>query len=177
MCNKFIWRTIIGKEFNGKNEVNSCVFVKLTMEDNTRRNFEYREGLIVDTIPFNPTGECLPGGMYFTDLNDMPFWINYGPIIWTVTIPKNAWVYVEEHKLKADQFELSDRKHISEHVCWCSKDYCLMAVKKNGLALQYVGKMSQTLKICKAAVEENHDALIYIQCSYFRDLCREKYEM
>ena len=34
-------------------------------------------GTRIDNIPFNPNGECTPGGIYFTDLENWTKWINY----------------------------------------------------------------------------------------------------
>ena len=56
-------RTLTGSQFNELYKDQK--FVKLTNENECHNNFQYKDGLNVDTIKFNPTGLCQPGGLYF----------------------------------------------------------------------------------------------------------------
>ena len=104
------------------------VYVKILREDMTHHNFLYKEGLNVDTVPFNPRGTCSPGGLYFCILEDMPQYIEYGPLIADVELPADATVYTEEHKLKADKIILKNIKPIQEHQCWSDLNFSKLAV-------------------------------------------------
>jgi hypothetical protein len=90
--------------------------VKLTNETECHNGFQFKTGLNEDTIPFNPTGECEPGGIYFTDIGNMPEWLEYGnkqmKYCRTVTLPPDCRVYVEENKFKADKIILGERVEI-----------------------------------------------------------------
>jgi hypothetical protein len=46
-------------------------FVKLTNKEENHNGFQFQTGLNVDTSPFNPKGECRPGGIYFYEINKM----------------------------------------------------------------------------------------------------------
>ena len=45
--------------------------VKLTNETECHNGFQFKTGLNEDTIPFDPTGECKKGGIYFTDIDNI----------------------------------------------------------------------------------------------------------
>ena len=111
-----ITRTFSGKDFNIKYANYS--FVKLTTQDECHNGFQFKTGLNIDTIEFNPIGDCCPGGLYFTDLNVKDKWFKYGnkTMIWErkVIIPDDALVYVELHKFKSDKFILEERSKINQ---------------------------------------------------------------
>ena len=101
----------IGKVFSGK-EFNESYkgykFVKILADNLTHHDFEYKEGLNIDCVTFNPIGECSPGGLYFTDLNKVHLYLHYGNKFSYVTIPDEALVYIEEDKFKANMFILAN---------------------------------------------------------------------
>jgi hypothetical protein len=119
----------------------------------------------VDTVPFNPDGECQAGGLYFCSLDQLSLWLDYSlkPMYYAreVTVPDDAQVWVEKYKFKSDCLILGDRVPIVDLLVWMDEDYCLRACKLNGLVLQYV--RDQTLEICLAAVKENGRALQYVK--------------
>ena len=43
----------------------------------------YREGYNEDPLPFNPSGDCEPGGIYFTSTNILAF-LKYGTDVYEV---------------------------------------------------------------------------------------------
>src|SRR5665647_3665118 len=106
---------LTGKEFNAK--YTGKTLVKLTSESECHNGFQFKDGLNVDTVPFNPTSECKPGGIYFCELSKFFYWTIYNEkqMIWyrKVTIPDDAQVYVESDKFKADKLILSERHEIS----------------------------------------------------------------
>jgi hypothetical protein len=84
------------------------MYVKVLSNDLKHKGFQYKEGLNIDTIPFNPTGTCKPGGLYFTAMENVFNYLHYGSKIADVEIPSNAKVYFENNKWKADKIILRD---------------------------------------------------------------------
>ena len=81
--------------------------------------FKYQEGLNIDTIPFDPTGTCRPGGLYYSS-EDIFAFLDYGDYIAEVEIPEDAQVYEDPsrsiRKWKADKIILKERKVITERI-------------------------------------------------------------
>jgi hypothetical protein len=165
-------------------------FYKLLSDDLRHYDFTYHEGLNVDTLPFDPSGSCRPGGLYYTTLEHLPRWYSRcWPLIADVYLPPEARVYVEPGgtKWKADQLVLSNIRPLSEFLAtldeailcpmlqmngWMIKDVvnqtqrlCLAAVQQDGWALKYV--RNQTPTVCLAAVQKAGSALMYVHV-YFQ---------
>jgi hypothetical protein len=69
-------------------------FYKLLAPDLCHHGFTYKAGLNVDTLPFDPSGDCKPGGLYYTTLEHLPHWYcAYWSRIADVTIPDDALTY------------------------------------------------------------------------------------
>jgi hypothetical protein len=101
------------------------MYIKILSEDLKHNGFQYKEGLNVDTIPFNPTGSCLPGGLYFTDEKYLLDFLGYGTKIADVEIPSNAKVYRDGNKWKADKIILKNIRDIKDLPQWQDKKFCL----------------------------------------------------
>jgi hypothetical protein len=89
-------------------------FYKITNEEECHYGLQYHDGLVEDILPFNPTGSCTPGGIYFAS-EDIPAFLHYGPWIREVTIPEDAQVYKNPgspNKWKADKVLLGPRRRI-----------------------------------------------------------------
>ena len=144
------------------------ILVKLTNSLENHNGYRFKTGLNIDSIPFNPDGECQPGGIYFCQLEDLHLWLNYSdsPIVFVrfVTIPDDALIYTEKNKFKADRLILGNRMKIGDLKVWKDLEYCLAAVKHNGLALRFVKQ--QTQEICMAAVFNDHRALPFVNKKY-----------
>lgn len=115
-----------GDEFNRL--FNNIDFIKLTNSDEIHNDFQFKDGLNVDIIPFYPHNDCEPGGIYFTNKLYAGRWITYKSIITKymrkVIIPDNAKVYIEDrHKFKADRLILGPRKLISKDIYISSMKY------------------------------------------------------
>jgi hypothetical protein len=177
--------TLSGTEFNEKYP--NTEFYKVLHKDGIHFGFTYQHGLNVDHIPFNPSGICSLGGLYFTELDKVSYWIttNSGYIA-KVTIPSNASFYAEKDKFKADQFVLDlDNKvlikdfHMWENEAFCKiavsqadvrnlifvrnqpGEICKFALKHDWRALQYV--INQTDEICKLAVNQHGRAFEWVK--------------
>lgn len=165
-------------------------FYKILREDLTHHGFSYQHGLNVDTKPFEPCARCF-GGLYFSDLDHITQYLEYGDLVARVTVPPNAhFIQEQPGKFKADRVILSDLqpwrtwdiwndatfvKHavqqdamVLEHVQHQTPELCLAAVQQDGYALQHV--RHQTPKLCLAAVQQNSLALQFVQKQTYK-LC------
>ena len=93
-------------------------FYKITNEEECHHDLQYHDGLVEDIKPFNPSGDCTPGGIYFAR-EDILFFLNYGPWIREVTIPPGAQIYKnpgKPEKWKADKVYLHPRRRLDTAV-------------------------------------------------------------
>lgn len=94
-------------------------FVKLTNGDENHNGFQYTTGLNVDMHPMDEN-ECVPGGLYFTQISKKRKWAHYGGqcmcFIRRVEVPDDARVYAYDNKFKADKIILGERQVFR---CYC----------------------------------------------------------
>ena len=93
-------------------------FYKITNKKENHNGLQYKTGLNIDPLPWNPSGNCESGGIYFSR-EDIFAFINYGPWIRKVTIPEDAEVYEnpgKSKKWKAHKVLLGERKKISINI-------------------------------------------------------------
>ena len=137
-----MFKEMSGEEFYTRFPNLSKRLVKLTSNTECHNEFQFKTGLNVDSIPFYPKDECQPGGMYFTDIDNISRWLDYSDdemkYCRTVKLPKDCRVYIEENKFKADRFILGKRVKIKDLPYWSDDDYCLNAVRNNTKSLKYV---------------------------------------
>jgi hypothetical protein len=161
-------------------------FCKLLAANMCHYRFTYHEGLNVDHVPFNPVGECLPGGLYFTTFEHLPQWHCSGwPLIADVKVPDDAEVYAEPcgTKWKADKIVLSNIRPLTEFLATLDEDttckmlakngemlerienqteaMCLVALQRTGFALEFI--KNQTEEMCLIAVRKCGHALFFVR--------------
>ena len=93
-------------------------YYKILRESECHFGMQYKTGLNVDVLPFNPSGDCKPGGIYFASEGILEF-LEYGPWIRKVTLPDDAHVYSNPgfpEKWKADKVILGKRRRITDEV-------------------------------------------------------------
>ncbi len=152
------------------------VFYKVLNEKLNHHGFQYKVGLNIDTIAFNPDGAYEAGGIYFTTLQFISRYLDFGCYIAEIIIPENArmWPTAKEeerwkaYKWKADQIIIKNIVQIEEHEMWNNEYSCLEAVKQNGYALKYI--KNPTYEICLAAVKQNGCSLKYVK-DQTREIC------
>jgi hypothetical protein len=126
---------------------------KLLAADLRHNGFQYQEGLNVDPVPFNPTGACEAGGLYYTDLEHIPRWYtHHWPLIADVTLPDDARVYAEPcgTKWKADRLMLSNIRPISEFLATFDEAALYHLLQKDCHMLKDM--VNQTESLCMTAV-------------------------
>lgn len=145
-------------------------YYKVLNKDLNHNGFQYNTGLNVDRVPFNPTGTCKPGGLYFTTKDIISEFLSYGVYIAEITIPEDAQIYADPHgdKWKASKIFIHKITPIEDMPWWSDPIFCMKAVTRNGLALKYV--KNQTPELCMIAVQQNGNALEYVNDQTY-DLC------
>jgi hypothetical protein len=93
-------------------------FYKITNKEENHFGFQYKDGLNIDTLPFNPSGDCEPGGIYFSREDILQF-SHCGVWIREVTLPENEPIYVNPgspKKWKSHRVILGPRRKITPKV-------------------------------------------------------------
>ena len=118
--------------------------------------FQYKEGLNIDILPFNPHGDCEPGGLYFTDKEHIFEYIDFGTLIADVEVPDDAQVYKNGTKWKADRIILSNIRHIKEFISSLShEELFLIKYKQRDFTIFQFINEEQTRRIWLYAIKEN----------------------
>ncbi len=156
--------TLSGTEFN--EQYPNTEFYKVLTTDYKHFGFTYQHGLNVDHIPFNTSGICSLGGLYFTEVDKVSYWIDRFKSVYIakVTIPSNASVYVEKDKFKADQFvlDLDNKMLIKDFYMWENEEFCKISVTQADTH-NLVFVRNQPDEICKLALSHDWRALQYIK--------------
>ena len=90
-------------------------YYKITNKEECHNDMIYKTGLNIDILPFNPSGDCEEGGIYFSDIKNILSFINYGPWIREVTLPENEEIYENPghlKKWKSHRVILGERRRI-----------------------------------------------------------------
>lgn len=115
-------------------KVGNNEFVKCLNNELTHFGFLYKIGLNEDHIPFNPSGSCNSGGLYFTTNDNIKDFVSFGLNIGLIELCNAAQFYIdpEGKKFKTNKFIIKEIKQ--------TEDICKLAVQQNGLGLEYVKK-------------------------------------
>ncbi len=71
------------------------LYYKLTKPNYTSRGYKYHQGLNIDPQDFKPDGWCSGGGFYFSKIEDLHQFINFGSYLTPILVPANTPVYHE----------------------------------------------------------------------------------
>jgi hypothetical protein len=155
-------------------------FVKILSEDLKHNGFQYKEGMNVDTKPFdNNFNSSFGYGLYFTTNKLIYDYLSYGPLIADVTVPLDANVVQFADKFRADRIYISnirrwDRELDLEkalnnngsaikHIQNPSDELLLMAIRRNARNIQYIKNPTDEMKL--AAIKQNTTTIQYIKDS------------
>jgi hypothetical protein len=111
------------------------MYYKITNQLENHNGLQYKDGLNVDILPFSETGSCVPGGIYFTDLDNLALFLHFGSNVREITLPTDHpdFKIVEDEgcllKWRAnmvvfgERYTIEDfsRKHKKEldYIWWC----------------------------------------------------------
>lgn len=93
-------------------------YYKITNREEIHLGMRYKIGLNVDILPFNPSGDCQNGGIYFSREDILAF-INKGYWIREVRLPEDEPIYENPgfpKKWKAHRVILGKRRKITAKV-------------------------------------------------------------
>lgn len=90
------------------------MYFKITNELENHHGLQYQDGIVEDILPFNSTGSCCPGGIYFSDDKNIMKFSHYGPWVRQVEIPEDAkWVEDPDgNKWRASKLFFHPRKDL-----------------------------------------------------------------
>lgn len=97
-------------------------FIKLTNAQELHYMHQFRDGLNVDSVPFDPDcGGCCAGGFYFAEESKKDHAVVIGGTYWSreVIVPDDAVVQIEKNKIKATRVELGLRQLIPQEERSC----------------------------------------------------------
>jgi hypothetical protein len=90
-------------------------YYKITNHEEKHNDLHYKDGLNVDILPFDPSGSCKSGGIYFSSKDILAF-LNYGPWIREVSLPEGQTLYTNPGtpvRYKAHKIILGSRREIT----------------------------------------------------------------
>jgi len=93
-------------------------YYKILNEMECHNGLTYHDGLNVDPLPFNPSGKCESGGIYFASRDILAF-LYVGPWIRQLTLPPGEPMYKDPslpEKYKAHRVILGKRRKITPEV-------------------------------------------------------------
>ncbi|MDD4081770.1 MAG: ankyrin repeat domain-containing protein [Sphaerochaetaceae bacterium] len=93
-------------------------YYKILNKEECHFGLQYKFGLNIDPKEFNPSGDCEPGGIYFSREDILAFLV-HGPWIRKVTLPEDARVYEnpgKPRKWKTDKVILGKKEKITAKV-------------------------------------------------------------
>lgn len=149
-----LYKVYTGEEFNKLS--NGKLYYKLTNLNEVHNEFQFEDGLNIDTVPFSPTGECGRGGLYFTDKENFHHWIGSHTYVRLVTLPDDAKIYIENNKYKTDKFILGERRPIIDD------PVAIMSVlHSNPSRIQHI--VTQTKELCEYVLSVSLANIQYIR--------------
>ena len=74
---------------NNSNLNTKQTYYKITNQEENHNGFQYQDGLNVLIEPFNMTGSCVAGGLYFTTKEHIHKFYSYGVNIREIEIPES----------------------------------------------------------------------------------------
>lgn len=113
------------------------IYYKLMESSECHHGFQYKDGLNVDTAPFNPSGSSEPGGLYFTIAEHLERFLCRG--VWyrewvmrNIATPKEAQfldyrVIIREITIPEDALVYPDPKPRGDNIVWKSDKMILGA--------------------------------------------------
>lgn len=148
---KFRCRVLSGEDFKGLFPILHEKLFKLTNEEENHNSLQFKTGENIDFLDFNPVGECQKGGIYFTDLDNIPCWVHYNgkdmKYCRPVKLSDECSVYIENNKIKANEIILEDRVEISDLPFWSDEEFCLNAVTLSDKVFKYIKNITDEIQL------------------------------
>ena len=94
-----------------KPEANSKIHFKITKRKENHRGFQYKDGMNFNTEPFIPSGCCSGGGLYFTSLENLHMFSQFGVNIRPIIVPSAVPIYDEVCTMTSDGHDRCHKYH------------------------------------------------------------------
>jgi len=104
------------------------MYYKILNQEEIHNGLAYHDGLNTDPLPFNPSGDCEPGGIYFASAEQISRYLDYGP--WIRTVEPVGEIYNEEGKSKAHEVILGPRQRIEDVILDICQDYTALVSRE-----------------------------------------------
>jgi hypothetical protein len=151
-------------------------FYKITNTEEKHHGLHYQDGLNVDYLQsFNPSGNCLKGGIYFSR-EDILCFLHYGPWIREVTLPENEEVYEnpgDPQKWKAHQVILGPKREITPKVLKELVEEGAVIDDRSFQAVIWLGN----LNLIKAFVSQGYNPCDNMAINFQRAIAQENFEV
>jgi hypothetical protein len=158
--------SVTGKQFNEKYV--GSTFVILTNESENHNGYQFVTGLNENIGNYNSVNSCKIANVNFYNFNEFPIWLTEKTKhLRYVTVPDNAQVYVDPHKVTAGYFMVSDKLVLSERHdiasldVWNDSEFCDNTTSANLYSIKFV--QNQTENMCLNVVSGNGSLLKYIK--------------
>lgn len=170
---QLVGHTINGDQLN--HILNGMPLVKFMLDDDVHYNMKYITGYNKNIEPFKGSGECSPGGIYITTLNNCNrFFNNYGNYAREVWVNSDTMVYVERNKLKCNEVWLGERKLIDEllkelflrYASVCEPIKFSQIIESRGYLIRWVDPKIRTIGMRENAVKDCGESIQYIEKEY-----------
>ena len=92
-------------------------FFKITNKKENHHGFQYTDGLNILKEPFAEKGSCVAGGLYFTDINNIFEFLNFGIYLREITLPfddPDFKIVKDRNKWRANKIILGKRYNLWE---------------------------------------------------------------
>ena len=97
-------------------------YYKIFNAEEKHYGFQYQDGLNVDTIPFNsnPKSSCCKGGLYFTTIEHICKFLDYGCYLREVVVPEGVTIIkdLQGDKYRAHSLFLHERRNLNDINTW-----------------------------------------------------------
>ena len=133
-------------------------FYKILNEKENHNELQYKTGLNIDPLQFNPSGDCEPGGIYFANKDILGF-LSYGVWIRKVTLPEDSQVYKNPgspEKWKANKVILGRKYKITAKIIQKLIDEGADPNANNNHALRWAAKNGH-LEVVKVLINSGAD--------------------
>ena len=86
-------------------------YYKVTNKEECHHGFQYKDGpnILKEKFALALEGDCVPGGLYFTDRANVTEFSDYGCYVREITVPEDAQVVHVDNKWRADKLDLGKR--------------------------------------------------------------------
>jgi len=144
------------------------MYFKITNQEECHHGYQYQTGLNILNKPFEPEGSCVEGGLYFTTLEYLDQFYDFGVWLREVRIPENAKMVKDPEgcKWRADKIILGERYSL----------YDVETIKKFNLKINeyYIDQASEKgcLKILEWSLKTLNKSMPY-SCSAINNASTE----